>query len=553
LGKDTYRYHHLFLAFLRETAKESGMNLAVLYKAAAKYYLRAGNYLAAMRYAIQSGDGKTIEQAMIKDNDYERNTAPNQDEVVSYAKMFYSEGLTETICNKHPYLYRILASAAWLSGDGKTASHYIDKIWAHLPQILIKHPRLKETMILTVWNDYRITMENYLSKFTVPKIVESLQKRFQIPSLTLQLPFVHRSNREYYEAGDSELMALADRKLSLLLRDIYPAVKCCVRSGVMLEKNQINEALTLALEAKKLIPQTPSPEIVFNAYNHLSAAYLAAGKDELLKENLAETEQLVKQTGGQYFNHNFLALKTNLQLRDTDKKAAQEWLDNYFVTDEELVPLYKSYLIFTTARACIVTGDGGRATALVDNLIRFAKEYRRPLDLGEARTLKACLEWACGNRREAAACLEEALLDLQDVTGGPFIRPIADEGASVEPVLKRISANINAEGYTGKLDRAYVAEVLFAAREVSVRHRGITAYFRRSGKPVKLSKQQKKMLEYLALGYNNPEIARLTGLSIDTVKNHLWLAYQKLDVDNKMDAVIKARELQMIQMKNEKR
>jgi LuxR family maltose regulon positive regulatory protein len=376
-----------------------------------------------------------------------------------------------------------------------------------------------------------------------------LQKGFQISSITLQLPFVHRSSREYYEASDPKIMASADRKLSILLRDIYPAVKCCLMSGVLLEKNQINEALTLTLEGKKLIPQTPSPEIVFNAYNHLSAAYHAGGKDALLKENLAETEQFVKQTGGQYFARNFLALKTNLRLRDADKKAAGEWLDNYVVTDEELVPLYKSYLIFTTARACIVTGDGGRAMVLIDHLIQFAKDYRRPLDLGEARTLKACLEWACGNRREAAACLEEALQDLQDVTGGPFIRPIADEGASIVPILKHINTNINAEGYVGKLDLAYVAEVLFAAREVSARHRGITAYFRRSGKPVKLSKQQKKMMEYLARGYSNPEIARLSGLTIVTVKSHLWQAYQKLEVDNKMDAVAKAKELRMINEK----
>jgi hypothetical protein len=38
----------------------------------------------------------------------------------------------------------------------------------------------------------------------------------------------------------------------------------------------------------------------------------------------------------------------------------------------------------------------------------------------------------------------------------------------------------------------------------------------------------------------------LTGLSLDTVKSHLWQAYQKLDVDNKMDAVIKAREMGVI-------
>jgi LuxR family maltose regulon positive regulatory protein len=547
IGKDTYRYHHLFLDFLRETANESGMNLAVLHKAAANYYSRIGEHNATLRYAIQSGDGKIIEQAMLKYNDYNQDATSNHEEFITYAKMFYFDSLTETICDKYPYLYRILSSVAWLSGDGKTASYYIDKIMAYLPQIIIKHPKLQETMILSVANDYRKTMEHYMSKIVIPKAIVKFQKRVQLPTITLQLPFFHRSNRDYHEAGKPEIVALFDRSLNLLLKDLYPVVRCCVMSGAMLEKNQTNEALAHALEGKKLIPKTQSAEMIFNIYNHLCAAYLALGNEVLLKETLAETEHFVKQINGQYFYRNFLAWKTKIRLMDADKKTAREWLDNYFVSDEDKVPLYKYFQILTTVRACIVLGDSNRAMTLVGNLIEWAKEYRRPLDLGEARTLKACLEWASGNHSEAAACLEEALLDLQDTTGGPFIRPIAEEGASVVPVLKRVSASMNAEPYHGKLNRSYVVEVLLAAHEVAGQRRGITAYFRKSNKPVKLSKQQKKMLEYLAQGYNNAEIVRLTGLSIDTVKSHLKVAYSKLDVHEAMDAVLKAREMGLIQ------
>jgi LuxR family maltose regulon positive regulatory protein len=543
LGKDTYRYHHLFLAFLRDMAKESGINLAVLYKAAAKYYSHAGKSNAALRYAIQSDDGKIIEQAMIRFNQY---TGPNQDEFITYAKMFYFDSLTEKVCDKYPYLYKILASAAWLSGDAKAGERYCDKIMAHLRKNLINNPRLQETIIVSVANDYRKTMEHYMSKIAIPKIIVNFQKRVQLLTLTFQLPFFHRSNRDYYEAGDPKIVASLDRNFSLLLKDLWPTIRCCVTSGALLERNQMNEALDRALEAKKLMSQTQNTELIFNVYNHLSAAYLAMGNDVLLKETLAEMEHFVKQTGGQYFYRNFLAWKTKIRLWDADKKAAQEWLDNYFVTDEKLVPLYKYFQILTTARACIVLGDGNRAMILIDQLIQFAKDYRRPLDLGEARTLKACLEWACGNHSEAAACLEEALQELQDVTGGPFIRPIADEGASVVPVLKRICAGLNAEASDGKLNKSYVNEVLLAAHEVSGRHRGITAYFKKSNKPVKLSKQQKKMIDFLAQGYSYGEITRLTGLTLPTVRSHLMLAYKKLDVDNKMDAVIKAREMGVI-------
>lgn len=43
------------------------------------------------------------------------------------------------------------------------------------------------------------------------------------------------------------------------------------------------------------------------------------------------------------------------------------------------------------------------------------------------------------------------------------------------------------------------------------------------------------------------EIAEETGLSIPTIKSHTSLAYRKLGVTNAMDAVLKARELGLIE------
>jgi len=66
-------------------------------------------------------------------------------------------------------------------------------------------------------------------------------------------------------------------------------------------------------------------------------------------------------------------------------------------------------------------------------------------------------------------------------------------------------------------------------------------------KPVKLSRQQAYMLSLLSQGYKNAEIAELTGLSIPTIKTHTSVAYRKLGVNNAMDAVLKARELNLIE------
>jgi LuxR family maltose regulon positive regulatory protein len=54
------------------------------------------------------------------------------------------------------------------------------------------------------------------------------------------------------------------------------------------------------------------------------------------------------------------------------------------------------------------------------------------------------------------------------------------------------------------------------------------------------------VLELLAKGYRNAEIVEITNLSINTVRYHTKIVYQKLDVNNAKDAVLRARDLGLI-------
>jgi len=48
------------------------------------------------------------------------------------------------------------------------------------------------------------------------------------------------------------------------------------------------------------------------------------------------------------------------------------------------------------------------------------------------------------------------------------------------------------------------------------------------------------MLRYLAAGKNNRQICEETGLKLNTVKAHLHILYEKLEVNNSTDAVLKS-------------
>ena len=546
-GKDMYRYHHLFLAFLRDMAIESRINLASLNKAAAKYYLDNKQYLIARFYAVQSGSDDMILKVIYQFNQY---TNPTLDEYEEYSKLFNRVVLEKGICDKHPYLYTSLMEAAWITSDTKMVEYSWDKLRFYLPVIALKYPKMLETVILELAADYRKPFPLLVEEFNKMPSIPRLEKHYQVSTFSLQLPFIHRSLRDFSdlsEYADRGLMEKLEKSFGLLIKDMYKPIMSCFFSAINLERNQIEEALKFAIQANEEATNIQNPEVIFSAYNHLCAVYFAMGNEKLLKETLIQTENYIIQSGARFLDRNFLAWKIKIKLMNADKNAAEEWLNNYFIGDDDdnkqsaTVPLYKIFQYFTTVRACIVLNNGSRAMSLINKIIQFARDFRRPMDLTEALTLKACMEWASGRRAEAAGILEEVLYEMQ---GKRFIRIIADEGAAVIPVLKRVASSL---GVKSALNRAYVTDVILAASAAANQYRGVTAFFKKSGKPVKLSKQQTKMLELLSQGYKNAEIAKMTKLSIPTVKWHLMHAYEKLEVNNAIDALIKAKTLGFIE------
>ena len=61
-----------------------------------------------------------------------------------------------------------------------------------------------------------------------------------------------------------------------------------------------------------------------------------------------------------------------------------------------------------------------------------------------------------------------------------------------------------------------------------------------------LTRQEMKVLERLAAGQSNKEIARTLGLSPNTVKTHAANLFSKLEVSRRTQAVAKARDLHLL-------
>lgn len=532
-----YRYHHLFLDFLRARPEYAAQDNQKRCRAAAEYYMDKEELITARRYAYQSGDTKIMLATWDR---FLVNRGHSFDEYLEYIRIISPETIPG-LCESCPPFYASFAWMAFLDGDAGSFEKYVDRLRTHLPVIFMKYPRFGELAISMTVLDYRTSFASQIRQAALLPPIQIKGEALRASSMSLQMPFLHRSSRDYHELTDTRLYDKLKKTFGKLLKSHYELVMHDVGAGLALEQNRVNDALTEARSAMSKLTDTTVNEVRFAAHMHLAAVYYTLGKDAELSECISETERFVMEDAP-FLRPNLLAFTARVKLWDGDVQAARKWLDHYFVNVSLTLTPYRLYQYFTTVRALAVLGDLEKAEDLAARLRQLGKDYRRPQDAAEAGALLAAVLWAAGRRREAQETLEAVLFEMQP---SGFVRLVADEGAAVLPVLKKITVTSRQADYAGGLEPVYVNNVYLAAYGVSKRHAGIMAGL--GDKPVKLSRQQKRIISLLAQGYKREDIMEITALSRNTVKTHIRLAYDKLGVNSAADAVTKARELGIIE------
>ncbi len=535
---NVYTYHQLFLEFLRDLQK--AFDTKPLNKIVAEYYIEKGDVLTPRRYALKSEDIETITKAVFKYNQYNENNV-SIDDYVNFRRNFNRDDLPEVVCDKYPFLYLSHVWFNFLAGDSKKTEYYFDKLYKFLPVIENEYSQFLELTVLILISDYRYTIYEQYEKFKLVDIKDLHDKQMG-PTITMHMPFIHRGFRDFIELLDIKRFNKCKPLLSKLIKHNLDIFISGVQACLLYEKNLLKEALELAVKSKKKISGSDTDELIFTWDVLISSIYFNMGNDFASDEIINEIDKNITERKSYYLSANFAAYKTRLELVKGNKNAATQWLDNYYVTDSKQMELYKAYQYFTTARAYIILGKLHKALEYVFDIKQLGLDYNRTLDVFEAMVLQSIIEWNLSKRKEAVDTLERTLILMQKYG---FVRIVAEEGAAILPVLNKIITKLKRGKASDELDATFTNDVLIAVYEQSKRRKGITELI--EVKPVKLSNQQTRVLNYIAQGKKNVQIAEITGLSVHTIKCHTSIAYSKLGVNNAMDAVLKARELGVIE------
>jgi len=229
---------------------------------------------------------------------------------------------------------------------------------------------------------------------------------------------------------------------------------------------------------------------------------------------------------------------------------AQGWAHEQGLSVENELGYLREFDHITLARVLLARYLSDRANGsitevagLLERLLKAAEEGGRKGSVIEILVLQAIAYHAQDDLPAALLPLQHALV-LAEPEG--YVRMFIDEGSSMLHLLREASERKIMPDYTNKLLAAFEAEKRKSEDKPDLPPAIPEGH--RDGEFLieSLSQRELKILQLIAQGLSNREIGERLFLALDTIKGHNRVIFDKLQVQNRTEAVARARELGLL-------
>jgi LuxR family maltose regulon positive regulatory protein len=577
--RQAYRYHQLFAEHLRDRmARRDSAQFRALHHRAALWFAERNETAEAVSHAIQADDDDLLatilevaggwrliphgHQAMV-----ERGLAKLPETVVAASpRLALARVYLEIKCGEmgnaradYDRFVTALAEAD-LSADEWTEVRVVGDVLADYENepVTLDDMLAREALLRTLPSNDHLVLANVSETLAAKYFEGGWLERALEPTLAA---------REHYQAMDSLYSELFTRFLEARIRRAQgrfkdaAAILASARADIESNFGDRSDlaANCAAFEAELLYEQDQVPaavELLDWAVPHMeqsdgwvdvyAAGYLTAARalaaEGAMDEALAMTARARRLAGRRRLRQlELLATLCELDLRidhdpapDAALAHAQEiGLASLNETEADGTPLHQP--VITAAALCrvklaLLTGEHDAALGELRELRRWAAQHGAGRLLIDLNIQLAYALRATDSLAEARACFDDAV-GMAMFQG--IVRPFVDARRFAEPSLQDTLSN------GVQLDRFRAQFLKGLARSLSARPATGPA-------PGLLSEAESEILQHLSFGYSNKEIARLIGMSPDTVKYRLKSVFKKIGVHKRRDAVRVLRERGLI-------
>ena len=232
--------------------------------------------------------------------------------------------------------------------------------------------------------------------------------------------------------------------------------------------------------------------------------------------------------------------QARLSLAQGDVASAARWAQEQGIGVDDKLSYQHEVDYITLARLHIAQDDADESVGLLQCLLETAEAGGRISRVIEILLLQALSLQAQGNTDQAITRLEKAIA-LAEPEG--FVRIFVDEGPPMARLLREAVARGIEPDYARRLLAAFQTT---DDADADIRRPTTTALGPSSTLVEPLSQRELEVLELIAEGLTNPEIASRLFLSVHTIKVHAHNIYGKLNVHSRTQAVVRAQALGLL-------
>ena len=230
------------------------------------------------------------------------------------------------------------------------------------------------------------------------------------------------------------------------------------------------------------------------------------------------------------------ALKARIYLKQGRPDKARAWTAERGLSLADEVSYLHEFEHLTLARLEIANP---LVNALLARLLQAAEAQKRRSSVLDILLVQALAHEAQGNRPQALAALDRALT-LAEPEG--YVRIFVDEGETMRLLIADFGVLIEKQGH-GQDHKllGYVDKLLTAfPQSATVPQSEIRNLKSKMVEP--LSPRELEVLRLIEQGFSNQEIADRLFLAVSTVKGYTRTLFDKLQVQRRTEAVVRARE-----------
>ena len=323
--------------------------------------------------------------------------------------------------------------------------------------------------------------------------------------------------------------------------ELLPAVgRVRIAMGeLLLERDDLEASereLTLGTE---LVERAGELEILVRGQVALSRVKWAQGDVECALKLAHEAERLARDSGAPQAIADATFWKARLHLMRKDVQAAASELERASDVGDIPSSARESERIFL-AQLLIVQEDYDEALRVLEHVHHMAEAADRRSNVIEILALKALVLRAKEEKGQALNVIGRALA-LAEPEG--YVRIFVDEAP---PMTELLSEVLEAQ-QSGRLDSPrripahYLRKLLVALERDTASTAQPTTEL-----PEALSERELEVLQLIAVGKSNRQIASELFVSVGTVKTHVNNLYRKLDAHSRTQAVARAKELTLL-------